>query len=95
VFLTPLLILMNWTPTKVAGGVSALFIVVNSAAGLAGLGGEALIWQPAFIGAVALAIAGALLGTHFGVHRWRTAAFRHALAGVLWIAAAKLIFTGK
>lgn len=95
VFLTPLLILLNWTPAKVAGGISALFIVVNSVAGLAGLGDEALIWQPAFVGAVAPAIAGAMLGTHFGVDRWRTAAFRHALAGVLWIAAAKLILTGK
>jgi uncharacterized membrane protein YfcA len=95
VFLTPLLILLNWTPAKVAGGISALFIVVNSVAGLVGLGDKALVWQPAFILAVLLGIVGAMLGTYFGLQRWRTTAFRRALAVVLWIAAAKLIITGK
>lgn len=95
VFLTPVLILLNWTSAKVAGGISALFIVVNSVAGLVGLGGKALVWQPIFMGAVVLGIAGALLGTHLGVNRWRTSAFRRALAVVLWIAVGKLILTGK
>lgn len=95
VFLTPLLIFLHWTPAKVAGGISALFIVVNSVAGLVGLGGKALVWQPVFIGAVVVGVAGALLGTHFGVNRWRTTIFRRALAAVLWVAAAKLILTGK
>jgi len=93
VFLTPLLIFLRWTPAKTAGGISALFIVVNSAAGLAGLGGEALIWQLGFLGAIILGIAGALLGTHVGVKRWRSVGFRRALAAVLWIAAVKLILT--
>lgn len=95
VFLTPLLIFLNWTPARVAGGISALFIVVNSLAGLAGLGSKALVWQPVFIGAVAVGAAGALFGTYWGVNRWRTATFRRALAGVLWLAAGKLILTGK
>jgi uncharacterized membrane protein YfcA len=95
VFLTPLLIFLNWTPAKVAGGISALFIVVNSVAGLAGLGAKALVWQSLFIGAVAAGIIGALLGTHLGVNRWRTEGFRRALAAVLWIASAKLFLTGK
>ncbi len=95
VFLTPLLIFCNWTPAKTAGGISALFILVNSIAGLAGLGGKALIWQPVFILAIAVGTVGALLGTRLGVNRWRTTAFRRALALVLWIAAAKLLFTGK
>jgi len=95
VFLTPLLIFLHWTPAKVAGGISALFIVVNSIAGLVGLGSKALVWQPVFLGAVALGITGALLGTYLGIHRWRTAGFRRALAVVLWIAAGKLLLTGK
>ncbi|MBA2736164.1 MAG: sulfite exporter TauE/SafE family protein, partial [Pyrinomonadaceae bacterium] len=36
IFLTPILLLMNWTETKKAAGISALFIFVNSAAGLFG-----------------------------------------------------------
>lgn len=95
VFLTPLLIFQHWTPAKTAGGISALFILVNSVSGLVGLGGKALVWQPVFAGAIALGAAGALLGTYIGVNRWRAAGFRRALAVVLWIAAAKLFFTGK
>lgn len=95
VFLTPLLIFLNWTPAKVAGGISALFILVNSMAGLSGLGAKALVWEPMFLGAVITGIIGALLGTHLGVNRWRTEGFRRALAVVLWIAAAKLFLTGK
>jgi hypothetical protein len=94
VFLTPLLILLRWTPAKVAGGISALFIVVNSIAGLAGLGSQALVWQPAFAAAVAAGVVGALLGGYCGVHRWRTIGFRRALAVVLWIAAGRLLLTG-
>lgn len=95
VFLTPLLIFLNWTPAKVAGGVSALFIVVNSIAGLVGLGTRAMVWQPVFCAAVAVGIAGAVLGTHLGVKRWRNTGFQRALAIVLWIAAGKLILTGQ
>lgn len=95
VFLTPLLVLVPWAPAKVAGGLSALFILVNSVAGLIGLGSKALVWHPMFFGAVVLGIGGALLGTHFGVQRWQTAGFRRALAIVLWIAATKLFLTGK
>lgn len=95
VFLTPLLIFLRWTPVKTAGGISALFIVVNSVAGLAGLGHKALVWQPPFIAAIVLGVASALAGTHCGVVRWRTMGFRRALATVLWIAAAKLMLTGK
>ena len=36
IFLTPVLLLMHWSETKTAAGVSALFILVNSIAGLAG-----------------------------------------------------------
>ena len=64
-------------------------------AGLVGLGGRALIWQPMFIGAVLRGVAGALGGTYCGVKRWRTSAFRRTLAVVLWIAASELIIMGK
>lgn len=95
VFLTPVLILLNWTSSKVAGGISALFIVVNSIAGLLGLGASALVWQPVYAWAVILGIAGALLGTQLSLKRWRSPEFRRALAAVLWVAAGKLALTGK
>lgn len=95
VFLTPLLVLLRWVPAKVAGGISALFILVNSVSALAAMGGRALIWQPLFIFAVGIGALGALFGTWLGVKRWRTTMFRRALAVVLWIAAVKLLFLAR
>lgn len=95
VFLTPLLIFLRWTPAKTAGGISALFILVNSLAGLLGLGKAALNWEPVALIAPGLGAGGALAGTWFGVKRWAPPAFRRALALVLWIAAGKLLLTGK
>lgn len=37
IFLSPLLLFMGWAETRETGGVSAAFILVNSAAGLAGI----------------------------------------------------------
>lgn len=95
VFLTPLLILMHWSGPKVAGGISALFIVVNSVAGLIGLGSSALNWSPIWTVSLATGVLGALAGTHFGVARWKAPAFQRALTLVLWIAAGKLLLMGK
>jgi hypothetical protein len=95
VFLTPLLVHQHWVPAKTAAGISALFIVVNSVAGLAGLGRVALLDRPGYLVVPAVAVLGALCGTQLGVHRWSTTTFRRALAVVLWIAAAKLLITGR
>lgn len=95
VFLTPLLILLHWASDKVAAGISALFIVVNSMAGLLGMGASALIWEPTCLWAVALGIAGALLGTQLSLKKFQPQGFRRVLAVVLWIAAGKLALTGK
>ena len=91
IFLTPLLLLMRWTHSREAGGVSVAFVWINSALGLAGL------WQatgalPAALPWWLLAVGvGALLGTQLGIHRLPLKALRYALAAVLLIAAAKLL----
>jgi len=89
VYLTPLLIFLRWTPAKVAGGVSALFIVVNSIAGLAGLGRGALIWEPVFVLAPLIGVAMAFTATALSVRHWKVTPFRRVLAAVLWLAATK------
>ena len=89
VYLTPLLIFLRWTPAKTAGGISALFIVVNSIAGLIGLGEEALIWEPVFVLGPLIGVAAAFTGTYLSVLRWNSITFRRVLAVVLWIAAVK------
>ena len=92
VFLTPLLVLAAWTATRDAAGLSGAFILVNSISGLAGLliGGVSLPSAvPLWIGAVAL---GGLIGSWLGATRLSILNLRRALAAVLVVAAAKLVF---
>ena len=92
VFLTPLLVLAAWTATRDAAGLSGAFILVNSISGLAGLlvGGVSLpSAMPLWIGAVAL---GGLIGSWLGAARFSILSLRRALAAVLVVAAAKLVF---
>lgn len=89
VYLTPLLIFLRWTPAKTAGGVSALFIVVNSIAGLVGLGSDAWIREPFFVLAPLIGVLMAFAATTLSVSRWNVRTFRRVLAVVLWLAAAK------
>jgi uncharacterized membrane protein YfcA len=89
VYLTPLLILLGWTATKTAAGVSALFIVVNSIAGLAGLGDRAWVWQPVMASAVVVGLACALAGAHWSVAHGTATSLRRLLAVVLAIAGAR------
>jgi len=92
VFLSPLLLFLRWVPAKTTGGIAAAFIVLNSVAGLAGLGSRA---ASAGLPLLALALpagAAALLGTHFGVRRWSDATFSRVLALVLVFAGLKLLW---
>lgn len=92
IFLTPLLVLAGWTGTRDAAGLSGAFILVNSIAGLAGLLGSGLTLPPAlplWIGSVA---AGGLIGSSVGAARFSILNLRRALAFVLVLAAAKLVF---
>lgn len=93
IFLTPILLLMNWTETKRAAGISAAFILVNSISGLAGnyaqiarLPGVVWFW-------IAAAIVGGIIGSTVGSRRFNSLVLRRVLAVGLMIAGAKLIFT--
>lgn len=91
VFLTPLLLLMRWSTAKTAAAISAVFILLNSVAGLAGvysrgvqLPDYGLLW-------IAVAIIGGLIGSQLGSRYFNTLSLRRTLAGVLVIAAFKLV----
>lgn len=93
IFLSPLIILRAWEAPRRTSGVVAAFIVLNSAAGLAGNAasvGHLPRELPLYLGAVG---AGALLGTWLGVERLPRAWLLRTLALVLLIAGAKLLFT--
>jgi len=92
IFLTPVLLLMNWSETKTAAGVSALFIFVNSAAGLAGNYAQVSILPASSVAWITAAIAGGALGSLLGAKKFRSLMLRRVLAAVLLMAAVKLIF---
>lgn len=92
VFLSPLLLWLRWVPVKTTGGIAAAFIVLNSVAGLAGLGTRAIGAGLPLLALGLPATAAALLGTHFGVRRWSVATFGRVLALVLVLAGGKLLW---
>ncbi len=92
IFLTPVLLLMNWSETKTAAGNSALFILVNSAAGLAGNYGQVSVLPVNVWLWIAAAGAGGLIGSLLGAKRFNSLTLRRVLAAVLLFAAVKLIF---
>ncbi|MEO8586087.1 MAG: sulfite exporter TauE/SafE family protein, partial [Acidobacteriota bacterium] len=93
IFLTPLLLLKRWARVKTAAAVSALFILVNSVAGLLGNLGSARNVPSFAIVLGAAAVIGGTLGSYVGSQRFRPVAIRRSLALVLLIAGAKLVLT--
>jgi uncharacterized membrane protein YfcA len=92
IFLSPVLLLMGWADVRRTAGVSAAFILVNSAASL--LGNVASVKSlPAAIPYLAVAaLIGGLIGSELGSRRLPSPAIRRLLALVLLIAGIKLIF---
>ncbi|MCI0706921.1 MAG: sulfite exporter TauE/SafE family protein [Ignavibacteriae bacterium] len=92
IFLSPLMIFMNWADPKQTAAVSALFIWVNS---LAGLGGRFLrdavelhsLWPLVFA-----AFFGGLLGSYVGANKFTGLMLRRVLGVVLMIASFKMAY---
>ncbi len=92
IILSPLLLLLHWANVKETAGISALFIFVNSLAGLSGLyfnhsfspSPDILLW--ALIG-----LAGGTLGGFLSSNRLSQVKLKYLLAMVLLVAGFKLI----
>lgn len=92
IFLTPILIMLNWTSLKNISGISALFILLNSIAGLAGhvaslqkIDSNVVYW------AVAVSLGG-LTGSYFGAKKFNNKSILICLIIVLLSAGIKFIF---
>jgi len=93
IFLTPLLLFRRWAHIRQAAAVSALFIFVNSIAGLVGYFTAKHSIPSLGILLAAAAIVGGIIGSRLGSRHFPVRTISLLLATVLMIAGMKLIFT--
>jgi len=93
ILLSPVLLLLKWTDQKQTASISALFIFVNSVAGLLGQMSKGIPFRPDMAGFTAVAFVGGLAGAWLGSKRFDSELLRILLALVLMLAAWKLLFT--
>ena len=92
IILSPLLLLFRWASLKEAAAVSALFIFVNSVAGLAGLKTWIPIDQSQMLYWLIASLVGGFLGARWGAGIASNTKVKWILALVLIIASLKLWF---
>jgi len=90
IILSPLLLLFHWAKMKETAAVSALFIFVNSIAGLAGVVNVETALPSQLIYFVFAALAGGIFGAHYGSSKFNTVALKYLLTSVLLFASVKL-----
>jgi uncharacterized membrane protein YfcA len=93
IILSPILLLLKWTNQKQTAAISALFIFVNSIAGLMGQLTQGITFSANMVMYVVVAFAGGLLGAYFGSMKFNQNFLKYTLATVLLIASYKLLFT--
>jgi uncharacterized protein len=93
IILSPILILLKWTNQKQTAAISALFIFVNSIAGLSGQLVKGISFSKDMLLYVVIAFSGGLLGAYFGAMKFNQNVIKYLLALVLMVAAYKLLFT--
>lgn len=93
IILSPVLLLLKWTDQKQTAAITALFIFVNSIAGLFGQLTKGIHFSVDMVLYVAVAFAGGLIGAYLGALRFQQAILKNVLGCVLAVAAYKLLFT--
>lgn len=93
IFLSPLLILTGWAGAKQTAAASAVFIVVNSVAGLAGRWARGALVVGELAPLVAVAFLGGLVGARIGAYRLPPLILRRVLAATLLFVAFKNLWT--
>jgi uncharacterized membrane protein YfcA len=90
IFLSPILLILGWLNLKQTAAISALFIVVNSLAGLFALNNFEDLFDVEMIYKLLLVTGFGYLGSSWGVKNEKLPVLKHMLALVLLIAAVKL-----
>jgi uncharacterized membrane protein YfcA len=90
IILSPLLIILGWANVKQAAATSALFIFLNSAAGLMGTSLAGLTPDPQIYYWVIAGLLGGFMGSFAGSFRFSAFRLQYILAFVLMLASMKL-----
>lgn len=93
ILLSPLILLLRWADMKQTAAVSALFILVNSIAGLGGISINGLSPSAEIYLMVFIATAGGLFGSYLGSKKLDNKVLKTILVSVLLIASIKLFLT--
>jgi len=93
IYLSPLLLWLRWTQMRTNAAIAAAFILVNSAAGLAGHMMMVNTWPDDIGWYVVVALLGAVIGSELAVRRVAPPVLRQLLGVVLVIAAMKMLLT--
>jgi uncharacterized membrane protein YfcA len=92
IILSPVLLLLKWTDQKQTAAISALFIFVNSVAGLAGQFTKGIEFNNNMLLYVVVAFSGGMLGAYYGAAKFNQNVLKNVLGLVLFMAAFKLWF---
>ena len=93
IILTPVLVILNWASIKQAAAISALFIWVNSFAGLSGQLLQGVDIPHMTWPMVTVAVLGGFLGSYLGASKINPRIVKVLLVTVLSIACLKLIYS--
>lgn len=93
IILSPLILLLHWGNMKQTAAVSALFILVNSISGMAGIVTKGVHFSHDMVWMIVVAFLGGLLGSYLGSMKVGSVLLRRTLALVLLVASLKLLFT--
>lgn len=91
IFLSPALLHMRWAQPRLVSGISAMFILVNSVAGLSGSLSRTMAFPGFIYGWAIAAIAGGMIGSGIGSARLDNATIKRVLGAVLLFAGVKMI----
>ena len=92
IFLSPLIILFGWAGAKETAAASALFILVNSCAGILGRVSTEHYEPVHLLPLLGAGLIGALLGATIGAKKLRPLTVQRVLAAVLFIASMKMVY---
>lgn len=91
IFLSPVLIIMNWAGLRKTSAIAAVFILVNSISGLAGFIRQGGALPDHFAWWSVAVVTGGFIGSTLGATKFNSPALRALLGVVLFMAGMKLV----